>query len=563
MFHSRLIQMTITIVALGAGCRLETSGLGPGIKPGSQQPNAYSCGCACTILNGIGGGSIPIPVPSDVCVPENLNPNLHVRVLTDADVAGDCGGRVKLFYEDMLRNCYLGNSPLCECGPTSAAFFDQACDDTCESLPAEPACANFNEENGFVATLPPEAPDGAAPLCLVPQGAEFAQGQLPEASPAPFSEHFTGRRSTCQLIAAQSTTTIDVNGEQVAPTTTGQVQFLGEPCPAGRCAVGMSYKLDIDPFELGSFFGGTEFNDLVASGAAIQGAAELDEQGVGQIAAGSTLTSGRGTRRDFGVFGSEPDKQMSFEGTNDQPVEVSVDWINKTCAVNGVLLGASVEEGNSLNVAVSLHGTLVNQPPLARAGAAQTVECTSAEGAVVSLDGGASSDPDTNVALAQWQRQSRLGPIVSESLTASLTQPLGAETYVLRVMDAFGQIDEDTTVVTVVDSTPPDVTSITADPKVLSPANHTLVPVTVSVAASDSCGGQSACHITAIQSNEPANGGGDGNTSADFIVTGPLTAFLRAERSGSGTSRVYTLFVECTDPAGNSVPVTTTVTVPH
>jgi hypothetical protein len=360
---------------------------------------------------------------------------------------------------------------------------------TCASIRAEPGCTNFNEENGFVATLPPEAPDGAAPFCIVPQGAEFAQGQLPEASPAPFSEHFTGRRSTCQLIAAQSSTSIDVNGEQVAPHTAGEVQFLGEPCPGGRCAVGMSYKLDIDPFELGNFFGGAAFNDLVASGAAIQGAAELDEQGVGQIPAGATLTSGRGTRRDFGIFGSEPDQQTSFKGTNDQPVDVSVDWTNKTCAVNGVLLGASVEDGNSLSVAVSLHGILVNQPPVARAGAAQIVECTSAAGAAVSLDGGASSDPDDNVALAQWQRQSRLGPIVSESLTASLTQPLGAETYILKVMDAFGQIDEDTTVVTVVDSTPPDVTSITAAPEALSPANHRLVPVTVSVAASDSCGG--------------------------------------------------------------------------
>jgi len=117
--------------------------------------------------------------------------------------------------------------------------------------------------------------------------------------------------------------------------------------------------------------------------------------------------------------------------------------------------------------------------------------------------------------------------------------------------------------VTVVDSTLPAVTSITADPEVLSPPSHKLVPVTVSVGASDSCGGESVCHITSIQSNEPANDRGDGSTPADFIVTGPLTASLRAERSGSGTGRVYTLSVECTDPAGNRIPVTTEVTVPR
>src|SRR5262249_20733339 len=56
IFYSGVIAMTITIAALGAGCRLETSGLGPGIVTGSEQPNAYSCGCDCTLLNGLGGG---------------------------------------------------------------------------------------------------------------------------------------------------------------------------------------------------------------------------------------------------------------------------------------------------------------------------------------------------------------------------------------------------------------------------------------------------------------------------------------------------------------------------
>ena len=237
----QVTAIVFTIVALGAGCRLESSGLAPDIEEVQKQENAYSCGCECTLLSGLGGGGLfPVPVPSDVCLPGNLNPNVVPRDLTDDDLIDDCGGRVKVFYEDMLRNCYRGTSVFCECAPTSPAFFDQACDATCESIRAEPVCANFNQENGFVATLPPNAPDGAAPFCLVPQGAQFKQGQLPEASPAPFSEQFTGRRSTCQLIAAQSSTNIDVNGEQVAPQTAGRVQFLGEPCPAGRCAVGVS-----------------------------------------------------------------------------------------------------------------------------------------------------------------------------------------------------------------------------------------------------------------------------------------------------------------------------------
>jgi hypothetical protein len=38
---------------------------------------------------------------------------------------------------------------------------------------------------------------------------------------------------------------------------------------------------------------------------------------------------------------------------------------------------------------------------------------------------------------------------------------------------------------------------------------------------------------------------------------------LRAERSGTGSGRVYTITVQCTDAAGNSTTKTVTVTVAH
>ena len=57
------------------------------------------------------------------------------------------------------------------------------------------------------------------------------------------------------------------------------------------------------------------------------------------------------------------------------------------------------------------------------------------------------------------------------------------------------------------------------------------------------------------------NGQGDGDTAADWQITGPNTATVRAERSGSGSGRVYTLTVRCTDPSGNASTGTTTVAV--
>ena len=64
------------------------------------------------------------------------------------------------------------------------------------------------------------------------------------------------------------------------------------------------------------------------------------------------------------------------------------------------------------------------------------------------------------------------------------------------------------------------------------------------------------CKITTITSNEAI-------TPADAQITGNLTANLRAERLGSGTGRLYTLTVQCTDVSGNSATQPVTVTVPH
>jgi hypothetical protein len=107
---------------------------------------------------------------------------------------------------------------------------------------------------------------------------------------------------------------------------------------------------------------------------------------------------------------------------------------------------------------------------------------------------------------------------------------------------------------------------VSAQPNVLWPPNHRMVPVTVVVSSSRSrsCDDNTppVCKIFSVRSNQPVNGTGDGDTAPDWWITGNLTVDLRAERSGQG-ERVYTLIGKCQDTDGNRVPWRTTVTVPH
>jgi len=64
-------------------------------------------------------------------------------------------------------------------------------------------------------------------------------------------------------------------------------------------------------------------------------------------------------------------------------------------------------------------------------------------------------------------------------------------------------------------------------------------------------------------SSEPDNGLGDCDTANDIVINASGTISLRAERSGTGPGRVYSITYQATDIAGNSTTASATVTVPH
>ena len=107
-----------------------------------------------------------------------------------------------------------------------------------------------------------------------------------------------------------------------------------------------------------------------------------------------------------------------------------------------------------------------------------------------------------------------------------------------------------------VDVTPPDITSVTADPASLWPANLQMVPVTITVRVTDNADPAPQCRIVGVTSSESVD-------AAAIQITGDLTLSIRAERAGTGTGRRYRIAVSCSDASGNSAGASVDVHVPH
>ncbi len=153
-----------------------------------------------------------------------------------------------------------------------------------------------------------------------------------------------------------------------------------------------------------------------------------------------------------------------------------------------------------------------------------------------------------------WTQDTRVGTPVGFGAQVAVTLPPGVPTtYVLRALDTFGQTDEDTTSAEVVDTTAPTL-SVAATPAVLWPANHKLVTVQVAITTSDACDASPTVRRVSISSNEGQLANGSGQTSPDIdgaeFGTDDREVLLRAERSGTGTGRTYTLLYEVEDASG-------------
>jgi hypothetical protein len=200
-----------------------------------------------------------------------------------------------------------------------------------------------------------------------------------------------------------------------------------------------------------------------------------------------------------------------------------------------------------------------NRDPVANAGQDQTVLAGSGPSAAVQFDGRGSSDPDGDPLTYSWSWNG--GSAVGAQPVVTL--PLGSTVVTLTVYDGFGGKATDTVTIQVNDGTAPVISSLTPSPAQLWPANHKMVRITLSAIVTDNVDPAPITRIVSVESNEPINDGGDGDTAPDWTITGDMTLELRAERSGNGNARIYTITVESIDGSGNRSAAATTVVVPH
>lgn len=139
--------------------------------------------------------------------------------------------------------------------------------------------------------------------------------------------------------------------------------------------------------------------------------------------------------------------------------------------------------------------------------------------------------------------------------------PVGTTMVQAFAADSSGNRDTCSFNITVNDVEPPTIDSLSTSPRVLWPPNHKMRNVRVDYTATDNCPGPISCHIT-VTSNEPEDGPG-GPHGPDWQIIDDHRIRLRAERSGAGAHRIYTVTVNCSDQYNNTSSADTVVLVPH
>ncbi|MBP7161982.1 MAG: hypothetical protein KBB26_00480 [Candidatus Omnitrophica bacterium] len=146
--------------------------------------------------------------------------------------------------------------------------------------------------------------------------------------------------------------------------------------------------------------------------------------------------------------------------------------------------------------------------------------------------------------------------------------PTGTHEIYLEAEDGYNPAVSASIEVIVIGDLEPPTISATADPGILWPPNHKLVPVVINFEVQDNSEGPITITATVL-SSEPPDLDDEGNVIPDFsepvidVAAGTISLNLRAERQGSGDGRVYTITITATDEFDNSSQAIVNVVCPH
>ncbi len=222
-----------------------------------------------------------------------------------------------------------------------------------------------------------------------------------------------------------------------------------------------------------------------------------------------------------------------------------------------VTFSAADDFGNTSQCSASV-SVVDTTPPSIHCPLPLTVECTGQGG--ISAD-----DPQLDSFFSGVSATDVCSPMLAISNNAPPMLPLGQTVVSFTTTDVSGNGAGCASPVTVADSVAPMIT-LTVNRQVLWPPDHRLVRLTARVSVADRCDPSVSFQLVSITSSEPDNGLGDGDTPGDIqgaeLGTADTSFALRAERSGLGSGRVYTIVYRTSDDAGNTREGTVSVPVP-
>ncbi|MBE2213489.1 MAG: HYR domain-containing protein [Opitutaceae bacterium] len=223
---------------------------------------------------------------------------------------------------------------------------------------------------------------------------------------------------------------------------------------------------------------------------------------------------------------------ITYDGSPTPPTNVGTYVVN-----------VSIDDSGYTGAAAGLLVIADTTPPVLTLPVDIELEASGPSGAVATYTATAVDDVDGSVP-------------VSFTPASGSTFPIGVTTVTASATDAAGNAATVSFRVTVRDTISPVFESLAASPAVLWPPNQKMVTVNLTANVSDVADPSPVTRIISVTSNEAID-------DSDWEITGPLTLKLRAERSGSGSGRIYTITVESRDQSGNASTETVLVTVPH